>query len=137
MKFKNECPCGSQKSYKECCGVFHAGVLPSSPEQLMRSRYTAYFLGDADYIMSTTHPGNPLFEVDREKWKKKILEFSSLTEFRSLEVLDSEQRGDFGTVTFIAYLFQGDQEVSFKEKSEFRRENGKWFYFGGEFRSRP
>ncbi|MEE0875740.1 MAG: YchJ family metal-binding protein, partial [Fibrobacteraceae bacterium] len=37
------CPCGSGKSYAECCeGIIKGARLAASPEELMRSRYTAY-----------------------------------------------------------------------------------------------
>lgn len=43
----NDCPCGSQIEYKSCCGVYHQGArVAPTPEALMRSRYTAYSLGN-------------------------------------------------------------------------------------------
>ena len=51
------CPCDSQRSYKECCSPFISKEkLPETPEQLMRSRYTAYVNGDIDYIKQTHNP---------------------------------------------------------------------------------
>ena len=48
------CPCSSKKLYSECCEFFISGAnLPITPEQLMRSRYTAYTLGNIDYIANT------------------------------------------------------------------------------------
>src|SRR5688500_12931338 len=48
------CPCGSKISYEKCCGLFIDGkAVPQTPEQLMRSRYTAFTQANVDYIMQT------------------------------------------------------------------------------------
>jgi SEC-C motif domain protein len=50
------CPCCSQKLFSECCEPFIIGLKnPSTALALMRSRYTAYVLHDADYLIKTTH----------------------------------------------------------------------------------
>lgn len=86
----------------------------------MRSRYSAYALGKADYILETTHPKSPYFEKDRKKWKKAILEFCKTTRFLKLEILGS---GD-DWVHFIAHLSRGNLE----ERSLFEKVNSKWLY---------
>ena len=61
------CPCGhavSAKSlavrrYADCCGRWHGGpghLQAPDAEALMRSRYSAYVLGLADYLQATWHP---------------------------------------------------------------------------------
>lgn len=51
---KATCYCGSQKLYKECCFPFISGSLKSeTPEQLMRSRYSAFCIKDIEYLIST------------------------------------------------------------------------------------
>lgn len=48
------CPCCSQKEYEQCCQPFlNRLALASTPEQLMRSRYTAYSQVDYSYIKQT------------------------------------------------------------------------------------
>ncbi len=43
------CPCGAMRDYVRCCGQYiDAAVLPESPEQLMRSRYTAFVRRNSD-----------------------------------------------------------------------------------------
>lgn len=51
-----ECPCGLGEKYDSCCGRYHSGTPAPTAEQLMRSRYTAFALGDADYLLRTWHP---------------------------------------------------------------------------------
>ncbi|MET0302974.1 MAG: YchJ family metal-binding protein, partial [Microbacteriaceae bacterium] len=48
------CPCGSGRSYADCCGPAHAGSAPApTAEALMRSRFSAYALGLADYVLAS------------------------------------------------------------------------------------
>ena len=67
------CPCGSQHLYDSCCGLYlDKKQKPQTPEQLMRSRYTAYSVANIDYIKNTMQ-GNPLIgfnEQEAEKWAK-------------------------------------------------------------------
>jgi uncharacterized protein YchJ len=56
----NPCPCGSGATYGLCCQPAHAGrAAPSTPEKLLRSRFSAYRLGLVDYLVATTHPKAP------------------------------------------------------------------------------
>jgi SEC-C motif-containing protein len=127
-----DCPCFSGKPYEECCGKCHAGALPETALALMRSRYAAYAVGNADYLMDTTHPDNPAYSLDRQGWKKKILEFSKNTRFEGLTIVDFIDGKEEAFVTFTAYLKQGDHDASFTEKSRFLKITGKWLYVSGE-----
>ena len=51
------CPCGSALEYSLCCQRYLSGdqVAPD-PSHLMRSRYTAFVIKDADYLIKTWHP---------------------------------------------------------------------------------
>lgn len=126
------CPCQSKKTYASCCKPFHEGSLPATALELMRSRYAAYALGLADYIIETTHPGSPQFQHDQVLWKKGISEFSSHTQFRDLEILHFVESSPFATVTFVAHLTQNKKDVSFTEKSYFEKVRGRWFYRSGQ-----
>ena len=58
------CPCGSP-SYDACCGRLHRGEeQAATPEELMRSRYSAYAVGDSDYVFRTWHPRTRPDDVD-------------------------------------------------------------------------
>ncbi len=50
------CPCGSGKSLDTCCGPLLAGAPAPTAEALMRSRYTAYALGNIAYVAATHAP---------------------------------------------------------------------------------
>lgn len=59
------CPCGTGRAHDACCGALHRGERPAaSAEELMRSRYAAYALGDTAYLLATWHPSTRPASVD-------------------------------------------------------------------------
>lgn len=98
----------------------------------MRSRYAAYALGLADYIIDTTHSEHPAFTGDRQKWKESIESFSHATKFDHLTINEFVDGAATATVTFTAHLRQAGNDASFGEKSLFVKENGRWLYKSGE-----
>lgn len=132
---KKNCPCGSGESYEKCCKRFHGGQRPDNALLLMRSRYAAYVLDLPHYIIKTTHPASPQYHADHKTWAQKISEFSKYSRFERLEILDFKERGTVATVTFVAYLFQEGQDVTFTEKSYFEKVGGKWLYRSGQLAS--
>lgn len=120
-----KCPCHSEKKYSECCEPYHKGeALPAQVELLMRSRYSAYALDLADYIIATTHPNSPLYEQNRARWIQSIHEFSTSTTFQDLIIESTTEN----TVTFHAILNTHGKDTSFREKSLFEKLNGRWLY---------
>lgn len=98
----------------------------------MRSRYAAYALGLAEYIIATTHKKNPQYLPDTKQWKKEVEQFSKMTTFETLTILDDEENGENAIVTFRAGLTQNGCDISFLERSQFVNENGRWLYRNGE-----
>lgn len=125
------CPCCSGKMYVDCCKRFHNGADPENALQLMRSRYSGYALRQAAYMIKTTDLDNPNYKKNHEEWTKEILQFCQRTRFDKLEIIEFVDGNDVAFVTFIAYLTQGNADVSFTEKSRFRKVNGKWLYHSG------
>ena len=123
------CPCGSGRKYKRCCRRFHQGKLATTPEELMRSRWSAYAAGEVNYIIETTDPEGPQAKHDRTSWAAEIAAFSAHTRFEKLEIRAcSPVVDDRGEVTFHAKLSREGQDVSFTECSEFVRREGRWLY---------
>jgi SEC-C motif-containing protein len=114
--------------YARCCGRFHKGELPGNALELMRSRYCAYALNLADYIMATTHPENPRYQADKPAWKKSLQQFSKNTLFDGLTILEFIDGDTEAFVTFRAHLRQHGQDASFTEKSRFLKEGPRWLY---------
>lgn len=123
-----QCPCCSGLPYSACCKPYHDGALAPTPLALMRSRYAAYALKNAAYIMKTTHPRNPHYEKDRKKWERGILEFCNQTEFVRLEIFETGP----DTVHFAAHLKQSGREFVLEEKSRFMKVDREWLYLKKE-----
>jgi SEC-C motif domain protein len=125
------CPCHSGEKYKKCCQPYHKGILPSNAQKLMRSRYSAFSLGLADYIIATTHPNNSDYTKEKELWEQNILDFSQNTRFIGLKIKEFIDGVDEAFVSFEAVLDSG----ILQEKSHFLKVNGKWLYESGKFTS--
>lgn len=117
------CPCGLPGSYADCCGRFHSGASAApSAEALMRSRYSAFVVGDVEYLVRTWHP----------RTRPAELELDPGMRWTGLEILDTGDGSAFhstGTVTFRASYRGG----SLHERSRFERVDGAWVYVDGEF----
>ncbi len=95
----------------------------------MKSRYSAYAVGDSSYIIRTTHPDNADFSEDSKTWKKSIDLFSKETDFQKLEILEWIEGDEESFVTFKASLSTGE----LIEKSRFLKVSGRWLYVDGVF----
>ena len=122
------CPCQSQQAYSDCCARWHHGPLylkAPNAEQLMRSRYSAYVLANAKYILDTTHPSNRHFHS-----KKAILKWAKENSWKKLEVVQAKDN----FVTFKAYFTDNEnQDQVHFEHSYFEFLAGKWYYVSGSF----
>ena len=127
------CPCGGMPSgaaLGDCCGPVVAGERQAATAQaLMRSRYTAYVLGDGDHLFRTWHPRTRTDDADpdpRVRWE-------------GLEVLDvvGGAAGDTeGVVEFRARWVSVDdgptRRGELHERSRFGRRAGRWVYVAPE-----
>ena len=126
------CPCHSNLHYQKCCRPYHLGDIAQTASALMRSRYSAFALKLADYIISTTHPNNEQYTKDTAKWKDSILRFSRASKFQTLEIIDESEQGATATVTFRAGIILGIKDASFTERSSFEKTANRWLYLSGE-----
>ena len=62
--------------FGECCGPLLDGAPAPSAERLMRSRYTAFAVGDAGYLVRTWHPRTRPSDVDLDGtvWEGLVIE---------------------------------------------------------------
>jgi SEC-C motif-containing protein len=119
------CPCGSGTTYDACCGRLHRGAAQAgSAEELMRSRYAAYAVGDTAYVFRTWHPRTRPDDVAPDPTVR----------WTGLVVLRSEAGGpddESGTVEFEA-AFDGPGGAGvLHETSRFERRGGRWVYVDG------
>ena len=99
----------------------------------MKSRYSAYVLCHADYLIKTTHENNTQFDADFKKWKIDILQYCKSCSFEKLDILSSSEDTNFGFVEFEATFIQNEQRFILKEKSKFEKVQNRWFYLSGDF----
>ncbi len=136
MNINNKpCPCHSGIKYKKCCRPFHTGAQQvEAPEQLLRSRYSAYAIGEANYIMATTHPDHEEAQKPEPQWRQELGLFARHTTFTSLDIQQQSYTPgeDTGWIVFAAGLEQNGQNASFREKSIFERIDGTWLYASAE-----
>ncbi len=120
------CPCESGLLYKRCCSELHSGrVLAQTALQLMRSRYSAFALGNAEYLVKSWHP-------DTRPASLTIDETQRWIGLKIKTVSHGGAKEDEGSVEFVArYKVQGKAH-RLQENSRFRRLDGQWYYFDGK-----
>lgn len=127
------CPCGSQLSYPRCCQPAISGQLPATTAvALMRSRYSAFALGEADYLIATTHPDY------RQGLDRQSL-IDPQTRWLGLQIIATTQGGQqdaSGLVRFVATFVEAGQFGTLEENSSFSRIGQHWYYREGDTRVR-
>jgi SEC-C motif-containing protein len=97
----------------------------------MRSRYTAYVRGEIDYLVDTHDPATR--SIDRDA----LAAWSRETEWLGLEIVATEYGGPNdarGVVEFIARGKTNGKPFTQRERSRFRKLNGRWVYVDGKIR---
>lgn len=121
------CPCGTGDPFGACCGPLLKGEPAAAPERLMRSRYTAFFVGDAAHLARTWHP----------RTRPDTIELDDDVRWTGLTVLDVVAGGDgdaTGVVEFRATWSGRGVAGVLHERSRFVRLRGRWWYLDGEAR---
>ncbi len=127
------CPCGRAGAASKplalaaCCGRF-INDFDSTPapdaESLMRSRYSAFVLERADYLLATWHASR----------RPPTIEFDPGVKWLGLEVRQYRLLGaTHAEVEFVArQKSPGSPAVRLHERSRFVREAGRWYYVDGD-----
>jgi SEC-C motif-containing protein len=120
------CPCRPPQqrvAYPDCCGRYHRGAqhgAAPTPELLMRSRYSAFVLGEWDYLRQTWHPSTRPAAVDSAAAGLRWL---------GLEVRgQAHTDADHATVEFVARSKLAGRAHRLHETSRFIRVEGRWYY---------
>jgi len=127
------CPCGGlanpQKplAFEQCCGRFlndFAETSAPDAESLMRSRYSAFVLARADYLLATWHASQRPASIEFDPGVKWLG-----LEVRQHRVLDASH----AEVEFVArQKSPGSPALRLHERSRFLREDGRWYYVDGD-----
>jgi SEC-C motif-containing protein len=134
MSAAQVCPCGRVDAkkravaYADCCGRFidHFSEAPvPDAERLMRSRYSAFVLERADYLLVTWHSST----------RPASLDFDAGAKWLGLEVREHKVAGaDTAEVEFVARYRVDGRAVRLHERSRFVCADGRWFYVDGDQR---
>lgn len=119
------CYCKSGLSFDLCCHPLLIGSVPAeTAERLMRSRYTAFCLHKSAYLLHTWHPTT----------RPASIEFDAKQHWLGLKIVTSQagKVADLqGQVEFIARYKVHGQVYRLHEKSDFLRQDGRWYYTQG------
>jgi SEC-C motif-containing protein len=128
-----DCPCGRRDaagralSHARCCGPYladFAGTPAPNAEALMRSRYSAFVLERADYLLATWHASTRPTELG----------FDAGVKWLGLEVKQHQPvDATRAEVEFVArQRDKSGRAVRLHERSRFVREDGRWYYVDGD-----
>ena len=134
VDIQGPCPCGRADArgrpltFARCCGRFladFAGTPAPDAESLMRSRYCAFVLEDAGYLLATWHA----------RTRPAQLAFEPGLRWLGLEVRARRQvDATHAEVEFVARSRLAGRGQRLHERSRFVCEDGRWYYVDGEMR---
>ena len=129
------CPCGrigrngKPLAFDACCGRYlddFANTPAPDAESLMRSRYSAFVLGRADYLQGSWHARHRPADVEPDHG----------TRWLGLDVRHSRTvDADHAEVEFVARYRPATGSgpaVRLHERSRFVREGCRWYYVDGD-----
>lgn len=121
------CPCGSGDRFDACCAPILRGAPTPTAERLMRSRYTAFVVGDARHLALSWHPRTRPVSIEPDpgvRW----------TRLEIVGSVDGAEGDDEGVVEFRAHWLDGRERGTLHERSRFARHRGAWCYVDGDVR---
>ena len=133
------CYCGKNESFEACCQLIIDGAkLANKPEQLMRSRYSAYANKNAKYLFKTyalsSQQSQSIKEIaqwaEQTTWLKLVVVQSD-----DIDLLDYKQNAnsyELPTVEFYALYLEGNRFYKMQERSRFIVEDNHWRYLEGD-----
>lgn len=126
MRSDEPCPCGSGEAFAACCLPLHSGEEHArTAEQLMRSRYSAFAVGNGDYLWRSWHP----------RTRPDSVEIDPRIAWTGLEVIRCVAGGaddTEGEVEFLASYRENQRSGTLHERSRFAVRARRWFYVDGE-----
>ncbi|WP_250511922.1 YchJ family protein [Caballeronia sp. INDeC2] len=135
-----DCPCGGAAPeqrpnaraprYEACCGRFiDGGEKPANAMELMRSRYTAYVLGNTAYLRATWAEATCPPDLDASDAGTRWLGL----QIRRHTRIDA----DHEEVEFVARYKLGGRAYRLHEASRFtRNSDGNWIYVDGRIKEK-
>jgi SEC-C motif-containing protein len=92
----------------------------------MRSRYSAFCIGDINYLLTTLHPDYRAHD-DMSALQLTIQQ----TNWLGLKIIQHKPGLEIATVEFVAF-YTGQPIEQLHELSRFKKEAGQWLYTDGD-----
>ncbi len=147
------CACNSNETYENCCKRVHENGITrdTTPEMIVRARFTSYKENKPEFIVESTHEGSPDFtkrdEKDAENARRTLESDAKATSkkirFLSLKIMKKGSSGENesgGEEAFVSYecAFDAGEKRAKKsrakaktlaERARYRKDkDGKWKY---------
>jgi SEC-C motif-containing protein len=104
-------------------------LTATNAEQLMRSRYSAFCVGDINYLLTTLHPS---YRTDSDE--AALQHTIQQTNWLGLKIIQHKSDIEIATVEFIAF-YTAQPFEQLHELSRFKKEAGQWLYTDGDMLS--
>jgi len=119
------CYCGADNAFSDCCEpIILQQQLAASAEQLMRSRFSAFYTKNEAWLKlswdESTRPSSIQFEDDLKWLDLTIINTDDLDEAHS-------------SVEFEARYFKAGKVNAIHENSHFIKQGLKWLYSDGDY----
>lgn len=122
------CPC-CELEFELCCRPLIKGLsVAKTPEELMRSRYSAFVLNEPNYLFNTSSV-NLQNQLSVEELRQSCLENC----FVKLEIVDADSE----FVEFKAFYIDNNKLGALHEQSKFKIEDNVWKYDTGKLIEEP
>jgi len=134
MPSHHNCFCGSSLSFEQCCQpIIKKETQAKTPEQLMRSRFSAYAHGDHQYIVDTySQEKRANLDIVDIKDSSDGCYWFALVIHHSDDIYTSDAVNSKYFVEFSAFYIINDTLCEMREKSSFVLEEGQWRYVEGD-----
>ena len=122
------CPCGSALSIAYVASDIFLAIRLHRIRHTSCSRYTAFVIKDADYLIKTWHPS-----CHAADFRQEIEAGFTHTQWLGLTVFESSpgSHDDEGFVSFVARFTENNKPRAIIERSRFLKESGQWYYIDG------
>jgi SEC-C motif domain protein len=119
------CLCKSGLPFTDCCETVLSGQKKATTaEALMRSRYSAYIIGNTAYLLQTWHSSSRPLDIDSD----------TIPDWCDLDIIRTDKGqvdDDEGIVEFKATALSHGKIFTLHEVSHFVQQAGQWLYVSG------
>lgn len=103
-------------------------LWPKTPQDLLDARYQAHVKADVDFIVASTHP-----EM-REKLDQGVIQnWCKEAKWLGYQIEEEKIEEEKAFITFLLRYEEKQKMMNHYECAEFRKEEGKWYYFDSSF----